>query len=145
MNLQTNNTDAVDVTGDRVGNYARIAMIASTVLNMRKIIPRECTSFQFMNPDHTRAMDKLALPSRLKTNKNVIIRPEMGQSFYTVMSLFQHNTAKLWMGDCKKCSLLVPPISKEDAMTNKGAAKVILSLLALFGIMEGQSYCRRCS
>ena len=44
---------------------------------------------------------------------------------------------KLWMGDRKKCALLVPPISKEDEMMNKGAAKMILSLLALFGIMGG--------
>ena len=92
-----------------------------------------------MSPDHARAIKKLALPSRLKTNKSVII-PEMGRSFYTGMGLFQHKTTKLWMGDRKKCSLLVPPISKEDETTNKGAAKVILSLLALFGIMEGQSY-----
>ena len=92
-----------------------------------------------MNPDHARAMDKLALPSRLKTNKYLII-PEMGRSFYTGMGLFQHNTTKRLMGDRKKCPLLIPPISKEDETMNKGAAKVILSLLALFGIMEGQSY-----
>ena len=36
------------------------------------------------------------------------------------------------MGDRKKCVLLVPPISQED--------KTILSLLALFEIMEGQTY-----
>ena len=139
MDLQTDNTDAVDVTGDRVDNYAIIAMIASTVSKLQKIVPHEGTSFEFMNPDHARAMDKLALPSRLKTNKHVII-PETGQSFYTGMGLFQHNTTKLWMGDRKKRSLLVPPISKEDETMNKGAAKVILLLLALFGIMEGQSY-----
>ena len=56
------------------------------------------------------------------------------------MGLFQHNTTKLWMGNQKKCSSLVPPISKEDETTNRGATKVILSLLALFGIMEGQTY-----
>ena len=140
MNLESNNTEAVDhVTGDRVDNYARIVMIASTVSKLRKLVLREGTSFEFMNPDHARAMDKLALPSRLKTNKYVII-PEIGRSFYTRMGLFQHNNTKLWMGDRKKCSLLVPPISKEDETTNKGAAKVILSLLALFGIMEGQTY-----
>ena len=56
------------------------------------------------------------------------------------MGLCQHNTTKLWMGDRKKCASLVPPIRKEDETMNKGAAKVILSLLALFGIMEGQTY-----
>ena len=92
-----------------------------------------------MKPDHARAMDKLELPTLLKRNKYEIV-PEMGRSFYTGMGLFQHNITKLWMGDRKKCALLIPPISQEDEMTDKGAAKVILSLLALFRIMEGQTY-----
>ena len=132
-------TEAVDVTGDRVNNYARIATIASTVSKLRKLAPREGIPFEFMNPDHTRAMDKLGLPTLLKQNNYVII-PEMGRSFYTGMGLFQHNIRKLWMGDRKKCTLLVPPISQEDETANKGAAKVILSLLVLVGIMEGQTY-----
>ena len=122
-----------------MNNYAQIANIASTVSKLRKLIPRKGEQFEFMNTDHAKAMDKLELPSLLKDNKYVII-PEMRRSFYTGMGLFQHNTTKLWMGDRPKCSLLVPPISQEDEKTNKGAAKVILSLMALFGIMEGQTY-----
>ena len=138
MNLSVCN-EAVDTTGDRVNNYARIANIASTVSKLRKLIPRESEQFEFMNPDHAKAMDKLELPSLLKDNKYVII-PEMRRSFYTGMSLFQHNTTKLWMGERPKCSLQVPPISQENETMNKGAAKVILSLMALFGIIEGQTY-----
>ena len=63
---QSITTEAADATGDRVDNYARIAKIASTVLKLRKLIPREGTQFEFMNQDHARAMDKLELPSRLK-------------------------------------------------------------------------------
>eukprot|EP00957_Ditylum_brightwellii_P168079 12795314-Ditylum_brightwellii.AAC.1 len=55
------------------------------------------------------------------------------------MGLFQHNTTKIWMGERNKCSMLIPPISREDETTKKGVAKVILSLLALFGIIEGQT------
>ena len=72
-------------------------------------------------------------------NKYVII-PEMGRNFYTGMGLFRHHTTKLWIGDRKKCASLVPPTRQEDETTNKGAAKVILSLLALFGILEGQTF-----
>ena len=56
------------------------------------------------------------------------------------MGLFQHNTTKLQLGDVAKCSMIVPPISNEDKMTKKGAAKVILPLIALFGIMKGQDH-----
>ena len=92
MNSAINNTEAVDVTGNRVDNYARIATIASKVSKLRKLVPCEGIPFEFMNPDHARAMDELGLPSRLKTNKYVII-PEMRQSFYTGMGLFQHDKA----------------------------------------------------
>ena len=44
------------------------------------------------------------------------------------------------MGDRPKCALLLPPISQEDETTNKGATKVIQLRLALFRIMEGQTY-----
>ena len=56
------------------------------------------------------------------------------------MGLFQHNTTKLQLGDVAKCSMIVPLISNEDKMTKKGAAKVILPLIALFGIMKGQDH-----
>ena len=47
---------------------------------------------------------------------------------------------KIWLGDVAKGSMIVPPISREDDTTKKGAAKVILSLIALFGIMKGQDH-----
>ena len=53
------------MTGDRVNNYARIATIASTVSKLRKLVPREGISFEFMNPKHTQAMDELGLPTRI--------------------------------------------------------------------------------
>ena len=139
MNNSIHTEAPVDATGERVNKYARVAMIAPTVSKLRKLVPREDIPFEFINLDHTRAMERLQLPTLLKRNKFGIV-PEMGRSFYTGMGLFQHNITKLWMRDQKKCALLLPPISQEDETTNKGAAKVILSLLALFGIMEGQTY-----
>ena len=36
----------------------------------------------------------------------------------------------------KRSKIIIPPVSPEDETTNKGAAKVVLSLLVFFGILE---------
>ena len=43
---------------------------------------------------------------------------------------------KCWHGDKKGENLIIPPVSPEDETTNTGAAKVVLSFLVLFGILE---------
>ena len=40
------------------------------------------------------------------------------------------------VGIKKEQKLIIPTVSPEDETTNKGAAKVMLSLLILFGIIE---------
>ena len=42
----------------------------------------------------------------------------------------------LCSGTAPKTSLIIIPVSIEDETTNKGAAKVILSLIGMFGILE---------
>ena len=82
------------------------------------------------------AMYDMKLSRRLKDNCYKVV-DGFGRKFYKAMGLFQHNSTNSWLGNISKYSLIVLPISREDETTNKGAAKVILSLIALFGIMEG--------
>ena len=52
------------------------------------------------------------------------------------MISFQHDATKFWRGDKKGAKLIIPPVSPEDKKVNKGASKVVLYLLVLFGILE---------
>ena len=58
-------------------------------------------------------------------------------SFYSKVYKFHRNVAVIWKGKAEAASILVPPFTLEYETTNKGAAKVILSLLLFFGILEG--------
>ena len=52
------------------------------------------------------------------------------------MISFQHDATKFWRGDKKGAKLIIPPVNTEDKTKNKGASKVVLSLMVLFGVLE---------
>ena len=41
-----------------------------------------------------------------------------------------------WRGHPKEAHVIIPPASPHDETTNSGAAKVILSLLVMFGVLR---------
>jgi hypothetical protein len=126
----------IDVTGRRVEGYYNMVMNASVVTKLKRLIPRaDHDCFDFMEREGVIAMQKMRIASRLARNNKDSFGVN-GESFYTSMKLFQTNATKAWRGNVEKCSLIIPPISPEDETTNKGAGKVILSLLALYGILE---------
>ena len=130
------NANDIDVTGKRVESYYEMAMAAAIVTKFQRLIPRsdfEC--FSFMDRKAVVAIQKLQIASKLKRNKYDEFNGT-GKSFNTYMSLFQTIATKQWRGTMPKTAMIIPPISPEDKKTNKGAGKVILSLLALFGILE---------
>jgi hypothetical protein len=140
--LGNNNTDPneIDVTGDRVESYYEMAMTAAVVTKFQRLIPRsDYESFAFMDREGVVAIQKLSIASKLKRNKYEIFQ-NTGLSFNSYMSLFQTFATKEWRGTMPKSSMIIPPISPEDETTKKGAGKVILSLLALFGILEATEH-----
>jgi len=56
--------------------------------------------------------------------------------FYRKVKLFQHNDTIKWRGKVEPAHVVIPPVSPHDETTNIGAAKVILSLLVMYGILE---------
>ena len=42
----------------------------------------------------------------------------------------------VWRGEVPPTKLLIPPVSPDDKKTNKGTAKVIMSLLLMHGVLE---------
>ena len=55
------------------------------------------------------------------------------------MKNFQCRQTTLWRGTAPKTSLMIPPVIIEDETNNKNTAKVILLMLAMFGILEVMS------
>ena len=130
-------TGSTDLSGARVEAYARVVVIANIVAKMRKIIPFSTgRMFEFQHLDNENAIISFNIPTMLKENRT----PNNGQpTFYSHAATFQFRATELWRGEATKTSLLMPPVSPEDETTNLGAAKVVLSLLVLFGILELQS------
>ena len=126
----------LDLTGARVDMYYKLAINASTVQKLGRLLPRnDSHSFSFMDADGDRALKQMKIASKLKSNRSDDFGHD-DEGFYSYMGLFQTKATAIWRGDVPQCSMIIPPISPEDETTNKGAGKVILSLLALYGILE---------
>ena len=52
------------------------------------------------------------------------------------MKNFQRRQTTLWRGTDPKTLLMIPPVIIEDETKNKGTEKLILLMLAMFGILE---------
>lgn len=125
-----------DTSGGRVESYCGIAQVASTIAKFKRIIPRsKLQPFHFQIKHHVDSMDKLNIQKLLSPNA-ISLTTYNNRCFYTKISLFQHDAVKNWRGKSPKVALLIPPVSPEDETTNIGPAKVVLSLLTLFGILE---------
>ena len=89
--------------------------------------------FQFQPAVNLAATISLHVQQKLKKISYCALNED---SFTYKVRSFQHDVTKCWRGDQKEENLIIPPVSPEDETMNKGAAKVILALLVLFGILE---------
>ena len=55
--------------------------------------------------------------------------------------MFQKTHTETWNPNCKKVAkFIVPPVSLEDEMTNKGFERAILEILELAGILDNTQF-----
>ena len=71
-------------------------------------------------------MRRLQINSKLRKNRT---------GFYNKVKTFQFKETVKWRGKPKEVHVIIPPVSPHDKMTKTGAAKVILSLLVMIGIL----------
>ena len=64
----TTTASDLDYSGYRVNAYAKMAMTASIVSKLVKIVPRHGKRFAFMHPRHQEVMETMRIPFRLKEN-----------------------------------------------------------------------------
>jgi hypothetical protein len=124
----------VDTSGRRVDAYARMVILSLTVRSLIHVVPSsQSRPFHFQPDGATEAMTKCNI---FRLNKNKLKDSTEAVSFYGSAAAFQCQTTACWRGKVPIASLLIPPVSPEDETTNAGAAKVVLSLLVLYGIIE---------
>ena len=125
----------VDISGMRVEAYAKRLQIAAWICKLKKLVPISMENpFKFQHEANNIAMETLGICDLLSTNR---IQPSKKEkSYYSKIESFQRETVDTWRGEVHQASLLLPPVSHEDETTNLGAAKVVLSLLVMYGIFD---------
>ena len=124
-----------DNTGLRVESYASLVHLAEIMKGFRRLLPSESAKpFNFQPPAFTEAMQAIDAVSKLERNR-IKVNNEL-KSFYAKVTDFQRETTEIWRGCPSQTEILLPPVSPEDETTNIGAAKVVLSLLVLYGILQ---------
>ena len=115
----------MDITGERVDAWATLAMLASQIYRLQRLVKTKDNEFQ--HKDNLESMKCLQINSKLRKNR---------KGFYQKVKNFQYNETIKWRGKPREAHVIIPPVSPHDEITNTGAAKVILSLLTLFGILQ---------
>ena len=117
-----------------MNGYVVIFGIANKIHTFQRLIPLK-KSFQFQ------FLVGLADMRALKINN--VIGPKQINKYCVssnttsniYMKHFKCRKTSLYHGTAPKTSLMIPPVSVEDDTTNKGEAKVMLLVLAMFGIL----------
>ena len=120
----------MDITGDQVEAWAELALLAWHIYKFQRLLKaKDNERIEFQFEENIQAMQRLRI--NLKMQKN--------QPFYQQVKLFQHNETLKWRGTSNEANVIIPPVSPHDETTSTGAAKVILSLLTMFGILDSSN------
>ena len=118
----------MDLTGERVNAWASLAMLSSQIYKLQRLVKlKDNERFQFQHDDNITCMKRLRINSKLQKNRN---------GFYSKVKHFQFKETQKWRGQPKEAHVIIPPASPHGKTTNSGAAKVILSLLVMFGVLR---------
>ena len=98
--------------------------------------------YGYLNDEHNIVLLELKIPSRLQPNYH----RKCPTKKYGVMCSFYHHIwkqlykyTKVWRGEVGPVKLLIPPVSPDNETTNKCAAKFIMLLLLMHGVVEATS------
>ena len=118
----------MDLTGRRVEKWAELVMLASNIYKFQRMLrTKDTESFNFQKEDSIRCMRRLQINSKIQKNRLL----------YQKSKHFQHLETLKWRDKLKAAEVIIPPpINPHNKTTKSGAAKVILSLLHMFGILQ---------
>ena len=118
----------MDVSSDRVECWASLAQLASQIFKLQQLVKmNDNDQFQFQYDQNIVSMKRLKINSKLKGNQG---------GFYRTVKNYQYNETLKWRAKSTAAQVIILPVSPHDENTTSGAAKVILSLLVLYGILD---------
>ena len=123
------------IFGKAVEEYAQRVQLAATIYSQHRLFGEYTVdeTFPFQSKVATSAMRQLKMYSGFKGCKES--KKYGSQSFYSQAFTFQQRETFTWRGEVKKASVIIPPLSMQDETSNLGAAKVILTMLRLSGLL----------
>lgn len=94
---------AMDVSGNRVNSWASLAMLASMIYKLQRLLKSNYNeAFQFQHGDNITSMRLLRVNLKLKKNRN---------GFYQTVKKYQHNETIKWHGQPTEAHVIIPPVS----------------------------------
>ena len=120
---------SMDISGDPVEAWAQLVLLSSQIYKFQQLLKtKDNDRFKFQFDNCILAMKRLRINSKMRKNP----------AFYQKVKKFQYVETLKWRGKPKEANVIVPPISPHDETTNTGAAKVILLLLVMYGILKNR-------
>ena len=131
----------MEITGERVEQYANMVSIAHRLNIFRQLIPFWCKRFHFKNDDNYQSMVQLHvgdifMPLILKATPT-----RLSGCLIKVGDNFQLNSTKVWSNcvNIPESRALLPLVILHKEISKRGAVKNIKVILLLQGIIVPQS------
>ncbi len=118
----------VDVTGLRVKAYIKLVLLSDEIVTQKRLISIRGEGLYLEEPATDPTNDTLLVADYLQPNRS-------RDGFYHCATRFQRRSTRKWRKDPPRATVLAPPVSPDDETTTRGAGKVILSILLLFGLL----------
>ena len=127
--------DGIDLSGKSVDQLASNIGLANVIYDMHRLFEVDpYVKFHYQDVDAHKNMKELDLFNQLAKCR------ESGRyenkTFFSNCYKYQQRETLYWRPHPKKASVIVPPLMPHDETTNVAAAKVILSMLRMVGILK---------
>jgi hypothetical protein len=111
-----------------VNAYMKLVFLADELVTKKRLISIEGEQLYLDEAAAVPTNDTLLVSDYLQPNR-------AKDGFYNCATLFQRRSTRKWHHDPSRATVLAPPVSPDDETTTRGAGKVILSILLLFGLL----------
>ena len=127
--------DGIDITGKAVEQLAGNIGLANLIYDMHRLFEVDANKkYHYQRDEAHQQMVKLGVFAKLAGCRAT--KKYGSRTFFSQCYNYQLRETKSWRPEVKKASVIVPPLMPHDETTNIGAAKVILTMLRMVGILK---------
>ena len=132
--------ESIDITGTRVEANYNVKRVLSFIRRLKNAVPYSLGKlFTYSAPQLHGLILKLNVCKKLKPNWKQTIpskTTEVYCSWYHHILKSLYSCTKVWRGEPSPAKMLIPPVTPENEITNKGAANVVMLVLLYHNIVE---------